>query len=227
MFLSSLLSLNAVGVVAFVVAYLSAILTSLSFHEFAHAFVATHEGDPTAKAQKRLTLKPLSHIDPIGFITLLIFGFGWAKPVPVDFRNLKRGRVSEFRVSVAGIVMNLLLAFCASFIYCVLGIFAPKFLFAGNFYSLALETFLSLMLVINLCLAFFNLLPIYPLDGFRVVESCCKTKDNNFSNFMRKYSNLIMLVVLISGISSIYLNLTAVNLAELLLKMWVKIFGLI
>ncbi len=225
MLLFSLANLDFLGALAFIVAYVSAILIAMSFHEAAHAFVAFRQGDVTPKAMKRLNLMPFSHIDYVGFACLLIFGFGWAKPVPVDFRNLKHGKVSEFAVSIAGILTNIILALIFSFIYVLLHVVFAEILYSGNWYSVALTMFLNYSIVINLSLAFFNILPIYPLDGFRVVESFAG-KNNAYSNFMRKYSNFVILICLITGLFSLYISYTAINVADLFILMWSKIFGI-
>ena len=96
---------------------LPAILIGLTVHEWAHAYAAYRLGDPTAKNLGRMTLNPLAHIDPIGFAMLLLVGFGWAKPVPVSPRNFKHYRRDDIIVSLAGITMNILIAFVFSFVY--------------------------------------------------------------------------------------------------------------
>jgi len=147
-------------------------LFALCFHEFAHAWVATRRGDPTPKALGRLTLHPLAHADMLGtFIlpTLCVFlsgpFFGWAKPVPVDISKLKRGRLDMALVAFAGPASNLILAFLATaFLWGVRQ--APPFELTAT-----LATFSVLAIHVNLMLAFFNLLPIPPLDGFMIVQA--------------------------------------------------------
>lgn len=226
MILLNILGADLISALAFLVAYFSAILVAMSFHEASHAFVAYKQGDNTAKAMKRLTLKPFSHVDTLGFICLLIFGFGWAKPVPVDTRNLKNGRKSEFLVSIAGISMNLIIALIASFVYCLLYFVWPAFSASSSFYLTALNLFLNFTIIINLSFVFFNILPIYPLDGFRMVESF-SGKTSSFSNFMRKYSQIILILLYITSLFSLYINFTAVNLSNLFVQMWSKLFSLL
>jgi Zn-dependent protease len=144
---------------------LPAILIGLTVHEWAHAYAAYRLGDPTARNLGRMTLNPHAHVDLFGFLMLLLVGFGWAKPVPVNPRNFKNYKRDDIIVSLAGIFSNLLLAFLFSFIY-VAGIL--KWGLGTN------EAFMNIVgsvITINLALAIFNLIPIYPLDGSHVAES--------------------------------------------------------
>jgi Zn-dependent protease len=135
------------------------LLFSVIIHELSHGWVANQMGDPTAKWLGRLSLNPLKHLDPIGTIMLFLSGFGWAKPVPVDFRNLRDFRKGLIFVSVAGITANIILA--------TIAIFTLKLL------SLSYHDFLYLPLVymakVNIMLASFNLIPIPPLDGSKIL----------------------------------------------------------
>ncbi|HQQ41265.1 MAG TPA: site-2 protease family protein, partial [Clostridia bacterium] len=144
---------------------LPAILIGMTVHEWAHAFAAYKLGDPTAKNLGRMTLNPIAHFDIFGFLCLLLVGFGWAKPVPINSRNFKHFRRDDIIVSLAGITMNLIVAFLFSFIY-VLG-----FTKCGLGTNEAFTSIFGSILSINLALAIFNLLPIYPLDGSHVLES--------------------------------------------------------
>lgn len=135
------------------------ILIAISVHEFAHAWTADRLGDPTAKLEGRLTLNPLSHLDPIGTLTLFLFGFGWGKPVPVDSYNLKNPRRDHAFVSLAGPVSNIFLAVIIGVIY---KLTAPQ-LPVTNY------QILTNFLAINFGLAYFNLLPIPPLDGSKIL----------------------------------------------------------
>jgi Zn-dependent protease len=135
------------------------LLYSIIIHELAHGWAAYRMGDPTAKWQGRLSLNPLKHLDPIGTLMLFIFGFGWAKPVPVNFDNLHNRRKGLIFVSSAGIVANMLMAFMAFFLYRFLSS-EPSGVFATLLYYLA---------QINIILASFNLIPIPPLDGSKIL----------------------------------------------------------
>lgn len=146
---------------------------SVILHEIAHGWVALKFGDPTAKEAGRLTLNPIPHIDPIGTILLpammMFMGapiFGWAKPVPVEFGNLKPNRLGMICVSLAGIATNFILAIVAALILR----FSYNWLNSGDSWiSDMLGSFLVLMIFVNIVLGLFNLLPIPPLDGSRLV----------------------------------------------------------
>ncbi len=143
--------------------FLAIIIFSLTLHEFAHAFVANRAGDPTAKLEGRLTLNPLAHLDLVGTIMLLIVGFGWGKPVPVNSTYFKN-KNSEIWVSLAGIITNLIIALVISLILKLLtttGVVEP--------HSFLIQV-LNLAAILNIALASFNILPIPPLDGSHLIE---------------------------------------------------------
>lgn len=138
-------------------------LFALPLHELAHAGVAERLGDPTPRRYGRVTLNPLAHLDPIGALMLLLAGFGWARPVPVNPLYLRYGpRVGMALVGGAGPLMNLLLA--------GLGILAFRALWAAGMAPVLLVQFLGAWIFINIGLAVFNLLPLPPLDGYRVLQ---------------------------------------------------------
>ncbi len=179
---------------------LPAIIIGLTLHEWAHAYAAYRLGDPTARNLGRMTLNPLAHIDPIGFLMLLLIGFGWAKPVPVNPRNFKNYKRDDIIVSLAGIFTNLVVAFLFSFVY-VAGIL--KWGLVTN------EAFMSIfgsIITINLALAIFNLIPIYPLDGSHVFETLLVRKIPRVFMFLRQYGQWILLALLISGVVSTVLS---------------------
>ena len=151
------------GNVAYALIFITALLISLTIHEFAHALVATKLGDPTAKFEGRLTLNPIAHLDPVGTILLLLVGFGWGKPVPINPGYFKN-KSDEIKVALAGIVSNLILAIILSIP--LRALLASE---TGADSSL-LVVFLSLTVLMNIVLAVFNILPIPPLDGSHVVE---------------------------------------------------------
>lgn len=146
---------------------LPAVLIALSFHEFAHGFVSWKLGDPTAKSLGRLTLNPIKHLDPIGFLCLTFFGFGWAKPVPVNARYYKNPRVGMALTASAGPLMNLLLGFFGVAFYMLFFMIPMSSDFLISFRSVLLEMTV-IFCNLNICLAIFNLIPIPPLDGSRI-----------------------------------------------------------
>lgn len=173
-----------------------AILFVLCPHEFAHAFVAYKNGDPTAKIYGRMTLNPVKHLDPFGFVLFALVGFGWAKPVPINPDNFKRRRLGSFTTAIAGVCMNLLVAFIAQPLYYI----AIRFLLPYAAVSVAADFFISLFITIlrfivvyNLYSVVFNLLPLYPLDGFRVLESFTR-EVNSVRSFLKKYGRLILAI---------------------------------
>ena len=162
--------------------YIIAILTALILHEVAHGLVALWCGDPSAKYAGRLTLNPAKHLDGFGTVCFLLFGFGWAVPVPINPDNFKKRRLGCVLVSVAGIITNLLVAFIASFFYVLL---ADK--------SVWQYLFIYIMLF-NIVFATFNLLPIAPLDGFNLVASLAP--NSGYVRFMRQ-NHIFALIILI------------------------------
>ena len=146
---------------------LPGIIIGLSFHEFAHAWVSDRLGDPTPRRQGRVTINPLAHIDWIGFIMLLLVGFGWGKPVQIDPSYYKNRRRDEFLVGIAGVTMNLILAVLFSLpakamIKAFSGVAVSDLI-----HSIYLILFYTVM--INLVLMIFNLIPCPPLDGWGIV----------------------------------------------------------
>ncbi len=214
-FIYSLLSL---------VAMVMALFVAMPFHEFAHAAAAKHEGDFTAVAYRRYTLAFHKHFDFKGFLFLLLFRFGWAKPVPVDERNFKRGKKSKFIVASAGIVTNLILGTFFLFIYLFIIKFFPG-IFDVKYFGYLLFQFLNIVYSLNFMLAFFNLLPIYPLDGFKICESFCRY-DSKFVDFMRRNSFWIFLIVALTGIYYYFYMYTGGILVEGLTKLFIWILGL-
>ncbi|MBO4563231.1 MAG: site-2 protease family protein [Clostridia bacterium] len=151
----------------FVALYLIAIIVSLSFHEWAHAHAAHSMGDDTAMNLGRMTLNPMAHIDPSGFLMLLLLGFGWAKPVPVNPRNYRNYRWGEFRVSFAGIFTNLIIALISAFLYVGFSVYEIR---TGSEMPELLYTFLYIVGILNCSLAIFNFIPVYPLDGAHIFD---------------------------------------------------------
>ncbi len=146
---------------------LPGIIIALTFHEAAHGYASYWLGDPTPKLQGRLSLNPTHHIDPVGFVTLLLFGFGWGEPVQIDPRYYKNRRRDEFLVSIAGVATNLLLAVVTSFVIKALLNNMTETFYVGI--GSVLLDILVYLFMINLVLMAFNLLPVPPLDGFGIL----------------------------------------------------------
>jgi Zn-dependent protease len=145
---------------------LAALIVAIDIHEFSHAWAAEHLGDPTPRLQGRLTLNPLAHLDPIGTILLILVRFGWGKPVQFDPFNLRNPRRDSALISIAGPVSNILMAaVCAILIQLLIHIPAP-----GSLFIMIAGALLQQIIVMNIVLGIFNLVPIHPLDGFKIVE---------------------------------------------------------
>ncbi len=143
--------------------FIVALVTAITVHEFAHAWMSTRLGDPTARAAGRLTFNPLAHLDPMGTVMLFLVGFGWGKPVPYNPNFVRRGRFGEMLVAVAGPLANILVAFLFALpgrIYLITHQALPE----SNIYVL-----LAVIVTLNIFLAAFNLIPIPPLDGSKIL----------------------------------------------------------
>lgn len=167
-----------------------ALLIAFTVHEFAHAYVAYKFGDTTAKDQGRLTLNPMEHIDPLGTLFLLIAGFGWARPVPVNRNAFKNPRLAGVLVSVAGPVSNLLVAFIAygafSGYIAATHIDPPSFVFS----------LFNQLIGLNILLFVFNLLPVPPLDGYRIIEDLVSPHVRAKMTQYEQYGTLIFLILI-------------------------------
>jgi Zn-dependent protease len=176
---------------------LPGILVAISIHEYGHALAAYKMGDNTAKMQGRLTLNPIKHLDPLGFLCLLIFRFGWAKPVPVNPRNFGNPRRDDIIVSLAGVGMNLI----TSMIFIFIMKFSMQSGFLNNigYMGQVLYTMLYYGAYINIGLMVFNLLPIPPLDGHHVVQDIIGYKAVKFYHEYAQYIRVGLIILLITG----------------------------
>jgi Zn-dependent protease len=171
------------------------LLIAFTVHEFSHAYVAYKFGDPTAKNQGRVTLNPMSHLDPLGTLLLLLFGFGWARPVPVNRHHFKRPRLAGVLVSFMGPFSNLIVAAVGFIVwYSLLSIGMD-----GNQY---VYTFLNLLIQINIVLFIFNLLPIPPLDGYRILEDLAPGGLRAKMTQYETYGALIFLILVLTPLSN-------------------------
>ena len=169
------------------------IAVAISVHEFGHAFAAHLLGDDTAKMQGRMTLDPAKHIDPIGLITLLVFHFGWAKPVPVNPNNFRNYKLGNVLVSLAGAIGNILAA-----IVCVFVMKSAKLE--------AIQTISNVTLIYNVGFAAFNLRPIPPLDGWGIISTFIPYKYNDLVYKYEAYSYPILLILLVTGVYGIIVS---------------------
>ncbi len=154
-------------------------LFAVTLHEVAHGYIADRFGDPTARLLGRLTLNPLKHLDPIGTLALLFFGFGWARPVPVNYNNLRNPKKDMIWVALAGPVTNFSLAVLSALVLKGLGLLVSSGVLQGTALALALEPLFLMMafsLLINVVLGLFNLIPVPPLDGGRVLNGLLPEK---------------------------------------------------
>ncbi|MFH1768197.1 MAG: site-2 protease family protein [Candidatus Omnitrophota bacterium] len=168
------------------------LLYSVIAHEIAHGWVASLFGDNTAKYSGRLSLNPVTHIDPMGLIALFFVGFGWARPVPVNYQNLSQSRRAIISVSLAGCAVNILIA--------TLAVFLLQFIFIKTNHMLA-----SVLIVtarINIILGAFNLIPIPPLDGSRVLMEFLPYEAKYRLHMLEPYGFFIIIILLYTGILS-------------------------
>ncbi len=201
-----------------------AILVGLTVHEFAHAYVADKLGDKTPKFQGRLTLNPFSHIDIIGFVMILLIGFGWAKPVQINPSALKRGYKDEIKVSVAGVTANVITAF----LFALLTAFLLKLNLVnfGDITSLGgiIGLILNYIVRINCMLAIFNLMPIPGLDGFDILRDLWPKTFYKISDVIYRYQMIILLIFVVTPISSFLVGIPTDFLHYSFMKIAMTIF---
>lgn len=179
------------------------VLIAVTFHEFAHGYTAYLLGDPTPKNQGRLTLNPIPHIDPLGALMLVIAHFGWAKPVEINPYYFKGNRQKGLLlVSLAGPLSNIFLA--------IIGLVFLEFLPQRGYFSL----FSYLFVLININLAAFNLLPIPPLDGSKILAGLVPPTKLSFLYSLEQYGPLIMILFLVTGFFRVVLNPIVLVLKE-------------
>ncbi len=176
-----------------------ALLFAISIHEYAHAQCADSMGDPTARYAGRLTFNPLAHLDPIGAVLLVVAGFGWAKGVPINVNNFRNRREGILKVSFAGPAANLFLCFLAALLMALtnrLGLMSD-----------GMYRFLLWMQLYNVWFAFFNLIPIPPLDGSRILSELLPAKQSwQFNNIVDRYGFFILIALVFTGITGMIIN---------------------
>jgi len=166
------------------------VLISLSLHEAMHGYAAFKCGDPTARALGRLTINPLKHLDPIGSVCMLLFGFGWAKPVPVNTRYFKNPKVGMAITAAAGPLTNFVLGFIGTF-FCF--VFHLIFINTAHKLIFVIYLFFYLFAIMNFSFCFFNLIPVPPFDGSRIAFVFLPA---NWYFRIMKYERIIMILVL-------------------------------
>lgn len=185
------------------------VLIALTFHEFAHAWVANKLGDETPKVQGRLSLNPLSHIDPVGFVFLIVAGFGWGKPVQIDPRNFN-GKYSiskaEAIVSAAGPIMNFILAFVFLIIYYLLFVVTNVLTGLATMWQQVIFAVITYIVSINIGLGVFNLIPLPPLDGSKILMHFLPYKGKEWFYRNEKIFYIVFLILFVTGLSSVVLT---------------------
>ncbi len=176
------------------------LLTAFAVHEFAHAWTADRFGDPTPRNNGRLTLNPMAHLDPMGSLMLIVVGFGWAKPVPVNpYALARRSSAAMMWVSLAGPASNLLMALIAAIPF-QLGLVSAFAAFTNPGEILpSLDKLLFEFVYINLLLMLFNLIPLAPLDGEKILYYLLPVSGQKFMDSIRPYGPMILLAVLFLG----------------------------
>ncbi len=193
-------------------------LLALTIHEFAHGWLANRLGDSTARLQGRLTLNPLAHLDPIGTLAIVLIGFGWARPVPVDPRQLRRPRRDMMLVAAAGPASNLILATACAFCYRMIPWGAAGLGWAWLF--LPVRATLRTGVWVNVILAVFNLLPIPPLDGSRVVSGFLPLRHAISYSRLEPYGFVIIFLLFFTGIMDPVFGVAVRTLTLALFRMW-------
>ena len=249
------LQTDPVSFVVFLLYFSVAILLTLMLHEIAHGYVAYRCGDPTAKMLGRLTLDPRKHLDPIGTVCLVLLGFGWAKPVPVNPRNFRGNyQRADFLVSIAGVVTNLTLFIVALFLATLVNplLWKPEVLqyytarelltsggeaFAAIQYGIVnsnllqtpwlihVQRFLLLFSSMNLTIAVFNLLPIPPLDGFHVLNDLILKGRLTMNRQFFQAAQIVLMVLVFSGALNTVLNAVTGAIEDGVLNLFLLIEG--
>lgn len=180
------------------VSMILAIVIAIAVHEFAHAYAADRLGDPTPRLQKRVTLNPMAHLDLVGTVMLFLVGFGWGKPVQFDPFNLKNPRKDAAIISVVGPLSNFVMAIIGSIILHLLLLPQnPILSIAPNFLTTFLFTFLMSFISINITLGVFNLVPINPLDGFKIVGGLLPENQAQQWYQLERYGFIFLIILLL------------------------------
>jgi Zn-dependent protease len=174
------------------VAFVIAVIVGITFHEFSHAAVASLQGDQTARSEGRLTLNPISHLDPLGSIAIIVAGIGWGRPVPVNPTHLRNRRFGAVMVGLAGPAANFVVALAAAVAFRI------AYPAIGATFDVGFSvTLLDMLVTINVILGVFNLLPIPPLDGSTLLSLALPPSRQNIVAFLNQYGIFLLLGLLI------------------------------
>lgn len=187
---------------------LPAVLIAITFHEYAHAFVADKLGDDTPRIQGRLTLNPFAHLDPIGAVLLVFVHFGWGKPVEINPRNFSRKismSAGEAIVSLAGPLMNFILAIVFTIISCILVKFASSFILFNQIGAI-IYTLIKICISINIGLGVFNLIPLPPLDGSKILMHFLPYNAKNWMIQNQNIFYIVFLLIWITGLAGVIIS---------------------
>ncbi|HKL93740.1 MAG TPA: site-2 protease family protein [Clostridia bacterium] len=227
---------SIVEVLTTAIAVLVAAFGAIMFHECAHGWVALKCGDNTAKLSGRLNLNPAKHFDMVGLLMFMVAGFGWAKPVPINPNNFRHRTRGIVLVSLAGVVTNVLLAFLSFGLLNLVQLIFNQVTIWGNFTVWFYQFWYYLFLfsvIVNISLAAFNILPLFPLDGYRVIEAFAP--NSRFCRFMRRYGSYILLALILVSyilgryfwfldIFGMYINWVRNGMLGIMSKIWGAVF---
>lgn len=188
------------------------LVIAITIHEFSHAFAADRLGDPTPRLQKRLTLNPLAHLDPLGTLFLIFFGFGWGKPVQYDPYNFTHARRDAAIVALAGPASNIITALLFSIVY--------------RFVSPIIAPYIIPVITLNILLAIFNMLPIYPLDGFRVVAGLLSEQKAKEWLALERFGIIFLLVLIFPFGSSSMLQFIMHPILNIIYSLLIPLTGM-
>ena len=229
MLFSSFISLfSEEGALLSFVLSIPGILIAITFHEFAHAFAADKLGDDTPRRQGRLNLNPFTHLDPFGTIMLIFAGFGWGKPVEINPRNFNRDislSKAEAIVAAAGPIMNFILAIIFEIISCAIARFATSFYFSDI--GIIVSAILNSIILINIGLGIFNLIPLPPLDGSKILSGFLPYNARNWMESHSQIFEMIFIALWIVGILSLIISPLISAVYNGLSYLCASIFGLI
>lgn len=200
-----------------------AILIGLTFHEFAHAVIADRLGDKTPRLQGRITLNPFAHVDIIGFIMILLVGFGWAKPVEINPGAFKNRNRDDLKVSIAGPIANLIIAFLAAVLTVVIYRFGLLSVQSTSISNIIIKIILY-VININCMLAIFNLIPLPGLDGFHILKDLFPSIFYKISGTVYRYQLIILVLFVATPLATYIVGIPSTMLYRMFINMANSIF---